>query len=107
MIRPFIIFAFIIGSLRAEELQMPTDIEAPVLQQDSEDGSPELEVDRQSECEQPALEIQAGVAAAQSAEESTISNKTWRRFALISAGVVVAALAIYSVNQNQGKEVYK
>lgn len=48
-----------------------------------------------------------GRAASYGAQESLVSNKTWRRLGLITAGVVVAVLSIYAVNQDQGQEVYR
>jgi|GEM_PF-4053834 len=53
------------------------------------------------------INTESGIAATESAEESKNSHKNWRRAGLITAGVAVAALAIYSVTQNQGQRVCK
>lgn len=52
-------------------------------------------------------ESPVGIAAAQSAEEPKVSNKTWRRVGLIAAGVTVAAIAIYTVSHDQGQRVHR
>jgi hypothetical protein len=45
-----------------------------------------------------------GSAAAESAAQSKVDHKSWRRAGLIAAGVAVVVLGIVAVNHNQGKK---